>query len=47
MSEWLYQIRIKVTENISEDLRSEAKAKSFKKNKKDCRYIQHDTCLHI
>ena len=34
MSEWLYQIRIKVTENISEDLRSKQKQSLSKKLKK-------------
>ena len=34
MSEWLYQIRIKVTENISEDLRSKQKQSLSKKIKK-------------
>jgi len=33
MSEWLYQIRIKVTENISEDLRSKQKQSLSKKLK--------------
>jgi hypothetical protein len=34
MSEWLYQIRIKVTKNISEDLRSKQKQSLSKKLKK-------------
>ena len=33
MSEWLYQIRIKVTENVSEDLRSKQKQSLSKKLK--------------
>ena len=41
MSEWLYQIRIKVTENISEDLRSKQKQSLSKKIKKRQKHNGH------
>ena len=37
MSEWLYQIRIKVTENISDDLEICTKQNLIKKFKKNSR----------
>ena len=47
MSEWLYQIRIKVTENISNDLRDMYQQNLSKNLKKIAEYHQDGTCLYL
>ena len=47
MSEWLYQIRIKVSENISNDLRDMCQLNLSKKLKQIAENSSNGTCLYL
>ena len=47
MSEWLYQIRIKVSENISNDLRDMCQLNLSKRIETNSKKSSNGTCLYL